>query len=239
MDEQPKQAPELPGAFSLLKPSWQALMLNIWTFVALLLLPIAALILLNLFGTSLSANSGDRSNLSAGVIVGVVVIIALCLVIAPALTYTELQSVRGKKVLLGEALRTGKKYIVPFFGISILSGIVVILGFLFFIVPGFFMLRRYILAPYYVFESEGTITQIMKRSAADSKRFSKAVWGVIGVSALFGLIAIVPFALFLSIPLQIAYYCAPALRYTQIQEAIATHPAHHRHAKHTKKSKKA
>lgn len=207
----------MPSAYALFKPSFNAVMVNIWTFLCLLLIPVSIVILSGFFTDDGIFASDNASKLLAPFIIPGFI---LALLTAPALPYVQLASVRGKEVTLGEALRAGLKKFWRFYGLSVLTGLIVFGGFLLFIVPGFFMLRRYILAPLYLYDHDLKIMEAMKRSAEDSKQFSGAIWGMIGVQLLIGIVGVFPILALVSAILSVAYYCAPALRYTQIQAAV-------------------
>jgi uncharacterized membrane protein len=94
-------------------------------------------------------------------------------------------------------------------------------GFLLLIVPGLFLLRRYILAPYFLVDKELSINEALNQSAAFSKKYSGAVWGLIGVTILISLLGIIPvLGGIASAILGIAYYCAPALRYKEVTTGV-------------------
>lgn len=209
---------EFPSAFSLFRPSINAVLLNVWTFLALILLPVAGLILVGIAGGAMdSFDGGVATAFVAGLLAAAIVVAVL--VVSPALPYVQLMSVKGKQVSIEEAIRAGLGKFWRFYGLSLLTGLIVVAGFLLFVVPGLFMFRRYILAPYYLFDRDLGVMDAMKLSAKDSKRFSGAVWGLLGVIFLIGATSIVPLFFLITAALQVAYYCAPAVRYTQIKKA--------------------
>lgn len=218
MTKKKKQKIAFPSAFGLFRPSIDAVLLNVWTFLALLLLPIAGFVLFAVTaGAFAAADLTGVAAVMAGLMLAFVVLAAL--IVGPALPYVQLMSAKGKQVTIQEAVRAGLKKFWRFYGLSILTGLIVFIGFLLLIVPGLFMLRRYILAPYYLFDRDLGIMEAMKASAKDSKRFSGAVWGLIGVIVLIGATGMVPILFVVTAALQVAYYCAPAVRYFQIKQA--------------------
>jgi hypothetical protein len=76
------------------------------------------------------------------------------------------------------------------------------------------------LAPYYLVDEDIGIMAAMKKSAADSKPFSGAIWGMMGLYTAFFVLGIVPFigGIVGSI-FSIVYLCAGAVRYLQIKQA--------------------
>lgn len=209
---------EFPSAFALFKPSIDAVLVNIWTFLALFLLPIAGVVLAAIgVGAISAADGGSVAALMIGLLIGAVVVAVL--VVSPAMPYVQLMSVQGKQVSIEEALRAGLSKFWRFYGLTLLTGLIIFGGFLLLVVPGLFMIRRYILAPYYLFDRDLGVLDAMKQSAAESKRFSGAVWGLIGVIFLIGATSIVPLLFLVTAALQVAYYCAPAVRYIQVRKA--------------------
>src|ERR1700722_774460 len=92
-------AQDLPGAFELFKPSWQAIKLNLITFIEIIIVP---------FMISLLGLIFDHSNMSSSTriifqLVGDIVAVLL----APAMIVTQLASVRGKRIDLLPAVREG------------------------------------------------------------------------------------------------------------------------------------
>lgn len=213
-NSKPKQ---FPGAFELFKPSWEAVKRNLITFIELILVPVLVAFIISL-------PSWRHANMASNVINGPLFLrdgIAglISLLFAPALAYTQLQSVRGKTVDFMQALKASVKFFWRFIGLIIVMGIVIFVGFILFIVPGLFMLRRYILAPYYLIDGDMKVFEAMRASAADSKTYSSAIWGLIGVEILCAVVGVVPLiGWIVGAILSIAYYCAPAVRYTQVKK---------------------
>jgi len=83
------------------------------------------------------------------------------------------------------------------------------------IVPFFFAMRRYILAPYYMIDRGTGIRESLRQSAQDSKKFSGPLWGLVGVNLLS---QIIPIA-------DILYMCAPAIRYKEVTDASYVKPS--------------
>lgn len=199
----------LPSAFKLFSPSWKAVQLNIVTFIELILIPVMVSLVFSVLSRSRSAS------LTLGLVSDVIAFL-----FAPALIITQLKSIRGQTIDLSQALQEGLRFFWRYLGLIICMGFVIIIGLVLFIVPGLIMLRRYFLAPYYLIDKDLGIFEAMRMSAADSKPVSGAVWGVIGVSVLFGLLVF----FLVGILLSVMYYCAPALRYQQIAKATPPVP---------------
>jgi hypothetical protein len=212
---------EFPSAFELFKPSWEAVKSNLITFIELILIPIVIGLIISLPSWRNATSASSTINGALFLRDGFAGLISL--LFAPALAYTQLQSVRGKTVDFLQALKASTKFFWRFIGLVIVMGIVILVGFVLFIVPGLFMLRRYILAPYYLIDKDMKIFEAMRASAADSKKFSSAIWGLIGVEILCTVVGVIPIiGWIISAALSIAYYCAPAIRYTQVKKRVTT-----------------
>jgi hypothetical protein len=213
MEETQTNKSQFPSAFSLFRPSLDAVMVNIWTFLGLLLIPMAGLMLM----IPLAAMGGDQVFLNIFAVIVAIAAGVFFLFVAPALPFVQLQSVQGKQVSLGNALKVGRKFFWRFYGQSILVGLIIVGGLVLLIVPGIFMFKRYYLAPYYMYDQNLGILEAMRKSAADSKVFSGAIWGLLGVALLIQLPSVVPLFGLVSFVLAVMYYCAPAIRYFQIK----------------------
>jgi len=131
-----------------------------------------------------------------------------------------LNSVRSKKMSYKEALQNGRQFALRLVGLGFCAGVLILLGLLLFIVPGIFMYRRYILAPYYLVDKNLGIFDAMRQSAADSKEFSGPVWGLVGVTILLSLVGNIPIIGLAASVGQILYAFAPAKRYDEVQKAL-------------------
>ena len=161
--------------------------------------------------------------------------------IGPA-TYLQLQVIdTNKQLTLRQYYKNGLRYTLPLIGLNFVFGLALLLGLLLFIIPAVFVLRRYFLAQYYLIDKKLSVMQALKQSAKDSKQYSGAIWGVIGVLILFQLAAV----LLQSIPLlgiiwaELVAYAAIfiiALRYREIQPKVAARKST---TKNTKKAKSA
>lgn len=213
---------KLPSAFSLFKPSWEAVKRNLKAFVLIGLVPYVLIVLLALAlgisrGVLHEQSSSLKPELGIGLVVFVLIAAVCALVLTPALVYTQLQSVRGNSVEPAAAVKTGLHTCWRFLGVGLLSGLVIALGFVALIVPGIIFLRRYFLAGYFLIDGDLGVMEAMKRSAAATKGRAMAVWGLVGVLFLIGLVGIIPLlGSIASAVLSVVYYCAPAVRYAQL-----------------------
>jgi uncharacterized membrane protein len=209
---------KIPSAFSLFKPSWEALKLNLSTFLLLLFIPIVGTIVLFAGSFGFLSTGHSSGSLSVGFAAAIIVLVIYELLLMPALVYAQVKSAQGQKVSVSEVLRGGRQYFWRFYGVAILSGLIILGGFILLIVPGLFMLKRYYLATYMLISDDLGVMEALRRSAEVSKRYAGAVWGLLGVTLLLALVGIVPIiGLLVSWVGTIAYYCAPAVRYEQLK----------------------
>jgi hypothetical protein len=206
-----QQSKPLRSAFSLFRPSVEALRQNIWLYLLLIVLPS----LLITIGSPSDTESLDSYPflIATGSI--------LTLVFYPAVTYAYLHAAKGEVVSFRNAF-SSKSYdkFWRLLGLGILVSVVVILGLIAFIVPGIIFIRRYFLASYYVMDRDMNILDAMRASAKESKQFSGAVYGVLGVVLLIAMLSIFSLpGLVASAILTILYATAPALRYLDIKKA--------------------
>lgn len=201
---------EFPGAFSLLKPSIQAIKLNLWTFLALWLITLA---------TSVATNIGGDEPSGTNFFLGLIGFL-VSLVIGSALQVMYLRSAQGKEVEFGDSIQEALPFVFRLFMLQILTVICVIVGLLLLIVPGVIAVQRLLLAPYFLIDKNMGVIDSMKASARAGKQFSGAVWGLIGVmiayTLIFFTILLIPLAIFLLI----GYSVAPAIRYLQIKKHL-------------------
>jgi len=208
----------LPSAFALFVPSVRAMLLNLQTFVLLGALPLVMFVALGFTGgLELTATGPPHWDavipFSAGIIVAI-------FIISPAVVLVQLKSVRRQQIGFREAFDQGLHYFWRMLGLALLLAVIFVVSLILFVVPFFFMLRRYLLSPYYLVDRDLGIREAMRQSAAASKHHSGAVWGVIGVQTLLSIFNFVPIlGQVVAVVCNAAYWCAPAARYNQMCKA--------------------
>lgn len=210
----------LTPAFGLLAKSTDIIKRNLGTFFVLLVVP---LLLSSLTGTppTLPDNPTVRDifDQATGTITPYVAIGSfLSLIFFAPLIYTELRTAGGKLVSLSESFK-GYKYFWRLLGLSILVAIIVALGFVALIIPGFIMLRRYVLAPYFLIDKDLSITEAMSTAAKATKPVSWSIYSILAVTFLFGVVTgFGVLGLIAGTILQVLYSVALALRYQEIKK---------------------
>lgn len=218
--------PEIESGFSLFKPSIAGIVRNMLTFFLLAVLPglIASVLLIagGGFGAAVNqsfVNVNTELPVDTGLAMAFLGILLISLVVAPALIHLQLESTRDKTVNVVDALPIGFKFLLRYLGLSIAVGFLIIAGLILFIIPGIFMLKRYILSPYYLVDQNLGVFEAMRRSAEDSKTFPSAVWPLIFVLILIFMISVVPIFGFIGSILTLLYSYAPAVLYHRIRNA--------------------
>ena len=179
------------------------------------LVPTLALFLIGLLVTLLIPSDVRTIGLVILVIFGVLIYSGL---VGPALVYTQLKSGRMEKIAYEDAFACSKKFWARYIGLSIVVSIVIFVGLLLLIVPGIIFIRRYFLSQYALIDQDLSIGESMHASNKLSKGRSGSVFGIIGVDILISLANIIPvIGGIITFALQIAYFCAPAIRYEQLK----------------------
>lgn len=219
---------QFPGAFELFSPSITAIGKNVGSFIGLLSISLGVVIVAALIPTLLVVGlmGSDDANKTAFIIT-LIAAITLTIIVAyaamlPMFTYLQLRSSQGVKVSIGAVFRETKPYFWRLVGLRLLLGLLYFVGLLLLIAPFFFFWKRYMLSRYYVVDQNMGISEAMAASAADSKKYGDAIWGIVGVRTLWWFCAQI-FGLVGSV-VDFLYGCAPSLRYLQTQEA-----AHRKH----------
>lgn len=207
--------PEVPSAFSLFKPSWEGVQLNIVTIILVFLVPTLVLLVLGFIISLLIPSGGRAVGLAVLFVIGALIYAGA---VGPALILTQLKSGRMEKVSYDQAFECSKKFWARYIGLSIVVGLVVSVGLILLIVPGIIFIRRYFLSQFTMIDQDLSIGESMRASNELSKGRAMAVFGVIGVDILIGIPSAIPVVgSFITFILQIGYFCAPAIRYEQLK----------------------
>ena len=216
----PGEPVKFPSAFSLFQPSTQLVIKNLTNFIVIYMLPTVYYALMGRFFDPKTAN--HHLGLWLGLMgIGTV----YNLVILGARPLLALGAVNGRQFGLLEVIKAGGRYFWRLLGLYIVLGAVFFIGIVLFIVPGIIMIRRYALASYFLVDQNTGIFEAMRRSAAATKGYTGAVWGLIGVQVLVGSPGWIPFiGPFLISATTMLYACAPAMRYEQFKALHTSKP---------------
>jgi len=229
----------IPSAFELFTPSKELVLKNIWIFGPLYAVPFIFWIHSWIWSPLPTQHVhwwGHADTLSAGwtgsplptygtfLVVGFsllwFILIAVAGTIVQIMTQAaQLDAVERRPLTFDSLWDTVKLLGWRLVGLYIVMGLVIGVGFLLLIVPGLIMLRRYFLAPYVMLDKNTGIREAMDKSAELTKLNTGAIWGVLGVMLLFGLVNIIPIIGGLaSFVLGGLYSLAPAMRYHQLKK---------------------
>lgn len=199
-----------PGSFGAFKYSREAIRFNLKAAVLLLVL-VGVVSFVPSFVTG-----GKDSSSSISLLVSLVFQL-LTLFISIAMLRVYLASVRRQKIDAQEALTSVEPMLVlKYIGYSIVSSVVLVLSFLLFIVPFFFVLPRLMLAPYFLIDKNMGPIEALQASWTSSKGHSGKIWGVIGASIVMALPIVTIIGIPVSIYLLVMYSAVYALLYLYI-----------------------
>lgn len=205
--------------FKAIKESFEALKLNIGTFLGLVLIPLALFVIALPF-VFLPLLTNSKGGTIASVILAIAVfifVLAVSLVFLPAIVQTQIASVKGQKVGFEHAFNKAKPYVLRFIGLGFLSAIVIILGLILFIVPGLLAIFFLSFAPYILVDKNIGVVESMKASYELVKQYWKVTLGLLVVNFVIQLPGYVPvIGQLATFALSIAYFCLGALVYVKI-----------------------
>lgn len=230
----------MPSAFDLFKPSKEIVMKNIWIFGPLYAVPLILGIhdwiwsptgpqahgswWNHAYGFSSSGPGNPFPDYGFSALVGFSIIWLLFVTVAGTIAAimsqaAQLDAVQNKHLDFQNLWEVVKRMGWRLLGLYIVTGLIVFVGLLLLIVPGLIFLRRYYLAPYVMIDKNLSIGDSLSKSAELSALNTGAIWGLLGVMLLIGLIGIVPFiGGLVSFIIGSLYSVAPAMRYEQLKK---------------------
>lgn len=207
------------SVFKNIKESWQAVQLNLTTFVVLALVP-AALAMIVMIMALIPAISGTDAGTASAIFlaaVGLFVVFVIALMIAPAITLTQLDSVVGKKKEAKDAFDDGKKFVLRYIALGILYLLAVIVGTILFIIPGILAIFFFSLSPYILIDKNVSAVDAMKHSYELTKEYWKPVLGLVIVNIAVSAVGSFPLVGWIvSLVLTVAYFCLAPYVYSVI-----------------------
>ncbi|HEX8762295.1 MAG TPA: hypothetical protein VF733_00885 [Candidatus Saccharimonadales bacterium] len=203
----------MPGAFDLFKPSIEIVKRNLAAFIVLMGIPTV----LTMIGPDPSFASNSDHNGGILEVLGFLGSL-LTLLTFPAVVLLQLKGARSEQISGGEAFSQGLKYLARIIGLAICMAVIFIGATVLLIVPLFFAIRRYALAPYYLIDRNLGVFEALKVSAQESQGMWGAIYGIIGVTLLIALPSAVPVIGWMASAVgAILYAAAPGLRYLHIK----------------------
>lgn len=212
----------ISNPFKMVGPSANALGVNISTLFALL-----GVLLLPVLGFFVATGIGLIGR-DAPIALGVAAVIGfasfaafliLALLAGPAFAIILLAAVDNQKVALKPTLAQARKFIWRALGISVLTALAILGGYLLFVIPGFIFSAWFSLSLYALVKEDLGVMASMKRSRELVRGRVFEVWSV---STLPALVYIVPFlGGLLNVVLSIVLIPAMALRYQLLTSTTA------------------
>jgi uncharacterized membrane protein len=223
------------NTFKLAGQSWEALKLNLITFIWILILPlllvmamISALMLAlssySAAGGSFAFNEASLSSLSIETIallsVGLLGIIVLLVLLTIASIVVQLESVRGKKITFQDAINRSLSFFWRIVGLGVLCILIIFAGLILFIVPGLLALFFLVLSGYVLIDQNTGIKQAIVTSYNLTKKHWKVVLALIVVNAVINIPGTIEgIGSIVATILAIVYYCLPAIIYLRIKKS--------------------
>ncbi|CAN5134808.1 hypothetical protein BH09PAT3_BH09PAT3_4340 [soil metagenome] len=217
-------------SWDLVKPSALLVREHFVDFMYIVLLPGLLYLLGSILLTGALQDTSNNVKLVFGTreLIGLIVIAIAgiwSLINLGPMTYFELRAAAAKPETISDYYRHGLRYTLPLVGLYILMALAIIGGLILFIIPGLFMIRRYLLAPYYLVDRKLSIFAALRKSAEESKPVKKAIWGIIGVQVIVtfaaGALQIIPvIGIVLSQLVTYAITFILVLRYQEVQATL-------------------
>ena len=203
-----------PGAFGLYHFSRNAVRVNVWTLVALILINVvtSGIITSALQQLSLSRDAAQMLASLFGAWISLAIVV------------TVLAGIRQQKISVGESLRQAGSFYINGVLLSVATFIIITASLLLFVVPFFFVMPRLSLATYFLVDKKLGVVDALKASWETTRGNVGKVWAVIGVTILFALLIFV----LVGIYFLIMYLASTAILYiflTQAHKATDDKPA--------------
>lgn len=181
-----------PRAFGVYKPSRDAVRKNL---SAVILLIVGNIAIVYILGILFQAIFGK----TLGVVLSDLVTWVIDAFLISAQVYVYISGVRGKRVEVGEALKSAQPLWWRMFLLQLLVGLTVLGGFILLFVPGIIFALKLSLASYYLVDKNCGVMEAYKSSWEATKGNLGKIWGLVGVNILFILLCIVLVGIYFSI----------------------------------------
>lgn len=203
--------------FQLIHESWEALKLNIGTFIVLaLLLALITVVSIPFLLFLPIVTDGKPVSIFISITVILLLIVIGCILL-PAITIAQIESARGNKISVTETLERSKGLFLSYIVLMIIVGLAIVIGFLFFAIPGLLAMFFFSLSGYILVDKKVSSIEAIKGSFELVKSKWQWVAALFIVQLALSLIGCIPFiGWILSLVLSIAYFCLPAVVYTKI-----------------------
>lgn len=195
-----------PGAWGIFKTSSSVIKSNLGVLLMLIALPYVVDILMAILKLPENIQNPASS--------------AIHLIYSIVFTFAVLASIRGIKIDVGQSFKKVTfKLLFGYIAMTILSFIAFFFSILFFVIPAFFVIPRLALAMYFLIDQQMGPVESMKASWSASKGHVGKMYGILGVTIAFTLIAITIIGIPVAIYLLVMYSAALPLLYAYITSA--------------------
>jgi hypothetical protein len=208
----------ISNPIDFIKPSFDAIKVNFWSLVAAVVLPVAVVVAIGagMLAAFFSGNQGISVQLVLGM---ALLLLAMLVLVAPAATALLLASAKGKKMTATEAFKLGPQYGLRVVGISVLTALAIIGGFILLFVPGLIFMAWFALSLYVAIDEDKGVIESMKRSKELVKGRVPEMWGLMFLVSAAQLLTLIP----VLGPIAVAIFSvimapAMAIRYLQLKE---------------------
>lgn len=206
------------NAFKLINESWEALKLNLVTFIVLALVP-AILFAAAIPFLLLPAITDGGSASMVVMVIGLIALFIVGCIFLPAITITQIESARGKAIDFSAVFEKSKSLVLPFIGLALLAGLAIGIGFLFFVIPGLILAFFLTFSAYILVDKKLGVIDSMKASFELVKANWQWVIALFIVQFAISLVSYFPLVGWLAgIVLSVAYFCLPAIVYVKISK---------------------
>ncbi|MEK7157697.1 MAG: hypothetical protein AAB688_01315 [Patescibacteria group bacterium] len=176
----------LPDSLTLLKQAWEIYRKRLLVFLGIMAFPFfAPSLLVSVFaGRILGFRTESLTSLSFGILLIVVALIAISFFIHLWSWVALLRAIQGREENIGikESYRRGWNKIIPYLWVSLLSGFITMVGFVFLFIPGLIFLIWFSFASYVlVCEDKRGWEALMASKEYIRRNWWKVVWRFIFV----------------------------------------------------------
>jgi hypothetical protein len=228
----------ISNPFALIAPSIKAIKVNIGAVlavVAAVVVVMIAAVMLGFGATFFGRTSTGATGLGlASILLFILLLVALIALVA-YMYIVFLASAKGEKITVIAAAKQSPQYALRIIGISLLTVLAVIGGFLLLIIPGLIFLAWFSLAPYVAINENLGVMASMSRSKQLVKGHVIEMLGLFGLGSAVSLLQLIPIiGPLASALLNIVVAPAAAIRYLQLlalqssgTPAPSIHPANY------------
>jgi hypothetical protein len=226
----------ISNPFKLFGPSWRALKLNFGSLVVGVLAYFGAFLAAGVAGGvfaligSIVGGSARTALIPIGFLIGAILLIWLMVRVFAAFVVLVLASARGTKMSFGEAMKAGKPYGWRLIGYTILYALMVIVGYILLLVPGFLFQTWFAFGYYLIVDENLGVFAAFSRSKQLVHEHFWESYGPMAVMYVFGIIGIIPIlGWIVEFILYVAYGMALPTRYVMLKsykDSGTTFPPH-------------